>query len=113
MLDFCLLRMTRFKVFWDIFRKILKEEFPLKIWVSEPTMGVLEGKGWYYRTFSYSTTDSLNLFILAGAKFGGYGSFLPTYQRSPSVWSQPKSPLRVQKPSTPRSPNCLPPEVYG
>ncbi|KAL2464044.1 uncharacterized protein Fot_52000 [Forsythia ovata] len=45
-----------------------------------------------------------------GAKFGGYGSFLPTYQRSPSVWSQPKSPLRVQKPSTPRSPNYLPTE---
>ncbi|KAL2534625.1 CW-type domain-containing protein [Abeliophyllum distichum] len=45
-----------------------------------------------------------------GAKFGGYGSFLPTYQRSPSVWSQPKSPLRVQKPCTPRSPNYLPTE---
>ncbi|XP_022842403.1 uncharacterized protein LOC111366019 [Olea europaea var. sylvestris] len=45
-----------------------------------------------------------------GAKFGGYGSFLPTYQRSPAVWSQPKSPLGVQKPSTPRSPNCLPKE---
>ncbi|GMH08328.1 hypothetical protein Nepgr_010168 [Nepenthes gracilis] len=27
-----------------------------------------------------------------GAKFGGYGSFLPTYQWSPSVSSQPKSP---------------------
>ncbi|CAI9765880.1 unnamed protein product [Fraxinus pennsylvanica] len=45
-----------------------------------------------------------------GAKFGGYGSFLPTSQRSPSVWSQPKSPLRVQKPSTPISPNYFPPE---
>ncbi|RVW54546.1 hypothetical protein CK203_071383 [Vitis vinifera] len=28
-----------------------------------------------------------------GAKFGGYGSFLPTYQRSP-VWSQPRTPAK-------------------
>ncbi|ONK55163.1 uncharacterized protein A4U43_UnF6900 [Asparagus officinalis] len=28
-----------------------------------------------------------------GARFGGYGSFLPTHQRSPSILSQPKSPL--------------------
>ncbi|KAL3508072.1 hypothetical protein ACH5RR_033454 [Cinchona calisaya] len=41
-----------------------------------------------------------------GAKFGGYGSFLPTYQRSPSVWSQPKSPPRVQTHTTSRSPTC-------
>ncbi|XP_059632711.1 cysteine-tryptophan domain-containing zinc finger protein 7-like [Cornus florida] len=40
-----------------------------------------------------------------GAKFGGYGSFLPTYQRS-----QPKSPHRVQNHSIPRSPNNLPVE---
>ncbi|XAR57106.1 hypothetical protein NMG60_11025132 [Bertholletia excelsa] len=45
-----------------------------------------------------------------GAKFGGYGSFLPTYQRSPSIWSQPKSPRRVQNSSSPRSPNILPVE---
>ncbi|KAK3038982.1 hypothetical protein RJ639_027467 [Escallonia herrerae] len=36
-----------------------------------------------------------------GAKFGGYGSFLPTYQRS---WSQPKTPQRAQNDGTPRSP---------
>ncbi|VFQ79237.1 unnamed protein product [Cuscuta campestris] len=29
-----------------------------------------------------------------GAKFGGYGSFLPAHQRSPSISSQPKSPPR-------------------
>lgn len=29
-----------------------------------------------------------------GAKFGGYGSFLPTYQRSPS-WSHPRTPPEV------------------
>ncbi|KAG2727151.1 hypothetical protein I3843_01G141700 [Carya illinoinensis] len=29
-----------------------------------------------------------------GAKFGGYGSFLPAYERSPSIWSRPKSPQR-------------------
>ncbi|XP_059663510.1 cysteine-tryptophan domain-containing zinc finger protein 7-like [Cornus florida] len=34
-----------------------------------------------------------------GPKFGGYGSFLPTYQRS-----QPKRPQRVQNHSLPRSP---------
>ncbi|KAH7517109.1 hypothetical protein FEM48_Zijuj09G0027500 [Ziziphus jujuba var. spinosa] len=41
-----------------------------------------------------------------GAKFGGYGSFLPTYQRSP-VCSHPRTPPKVQKHSTPRSPNNL------
>ncbi|KAL1548483.1 cysteine-tryptophan domain-containing zinc finger protein 3-like isoform X2 [Salvia divinorum] len=40
-----------------------------------------------------------------GAKFGGYGSFLPTYQRSPSIWSQPKSPPRVQNSLLSGSPN--------
>ncbi|KAM3707663.1 hypothetical protein ACB094_02G042500 [Castanea mollissima] len=41
-----------------------------------------------------------------GAKFGGYGSFLPTYERSPSVWSHPKTPQRNH--NQPRSPNNLP-----
>ncbi|GMH25996.1 hypothetical protein Nepgr_027839 [Nepenthes gracilis] len=36
-----------------------------------------------------------------GAKFGGYGSFLPVYQRSPIPHSRPK----VQNLNTPRSPN--------
>ncbi|KAJ7980245.1 CW-type zinc-finger protein [Quillaja saponaria] len=40
-----------------------------------------------------------------GAKFGGYGSFLPTYERSTSIWSRPKTPQR--NPSTPRSPSNL------
>ncbi|GLT32470.1 hypothetical protein SLA2020_071360 [Shorea laevis] len=41
-----------------------------------------------------------------GAKFGGYGSFLPTYERSPSILSHPKT---VEKNyTTPRSPNNLP-----
>lgn len=38
-----------------------------------------------------------------GAKFGGYGSFLPTHQRSP-VWSQ-RTPPKVQSHSASRSPN--------
>lgn len=42
-----------------------------------------------------------------GAKFGGYGSFLPTHQRSPSVWSQPRTPQNVQTYGIPRSPNSL------
>ncbi|PIA61553.1 hypothetical protein AQUCO_00300819v1 [Aquilegia coerulea] len=42
-----------------------------------------------------------------GARFGGYGSFLPTYQRSPSIWSQPRTPQKVQSYGTPRSPNNL------
>lgn len=49
--------------------------------------------------------------ILAGAKFGGYGSFLPTYERSPSVWSRPKTPQKNY--NAPKSPNNLPNEVYG
>ncbi|KAL7207429.1 hypothetical protein ACSBR1_029393 [Camellia fascicularis] len=43
-----------------------------------------------------------------GAKFGGYGSFLPTYQRSPSVRPQSKTPHRLQNFSSPRSPDVLP-----
>ncbi|KAG1371227.1 hypothetical protein COCNU_16G003210 [Cocos nucifera] len=39
-----------------------------------------------------------------GAKFGGYGSFLPTYQRSPSILSQPKSPSRAPNHNAARSP---------
>ncbi|KAL1542662.1 cysteine-tryptophan domain-containing zinc finger protein 7-like isoform X3 [Salvia divinorum] len=38
-----------------------------------------------------------------GAKFGGYGSFLPTYQRSPS-WSHTKSPAETHNYEPPRSP---------
>ncbi|GMI70330.1 hypothetical protein HRI_000702300 [Hibiscus trionum] len=40
-----------------------------------------------------------------GAKFGGYGSFLPTYERSPSRLSHPKTPQGNS--STPRSTNNL------
>ncbi|MCL7039869.1 hypothetical protein MKW94_007361 [Papaver nudicaule] len=43
-----------------------------------------------------------------GAKFGGYGSFLPTHQRSPSIWSHPRTPQKVQNNGTPASPNNLP-----
>ncbi|KAF5182169.1 Cw-type zinc finger [Thalictrum thalictroides] len=42
-----------------------------------------------------------------GARFGGYGSFLPTYQRSPAIWPQPRTPQKVQNYGTPRSPNNL------
>ncbi|KAK1356951.1 CW-type domain-containing protein [Heracleum sosnowskyi] len=41
-----------------------------------------------------------------GSKFGGYGSFLPTYQRSP-VWSHPKTPPKVQNHNASKSPNNL------
>ncbi|CAF2176506.1 unnamed protein product [Brassica napus] len=44
-----------------------------------------------------------------GAKFGGYGSFLPTYQRSP-LWSYPKAPAKPQSSAGTRSPNILPGE---
>ncbi|KAK9293336.1 hypothetical protein L1049_021328 [Liquidambar formosana] len=40
-----------------------------------------------------------------GARFGGYGSFLPAYQRSPSIWSHPRTPQKVQNNSTSRSPH--------
>lgn len=39
-----------------------------------------------------------------GAKFGGYGSFLPAHQRSP-VWSHPRTPPKVQNHNVPKSPN--------
>ncbi|KAL0918586.1 hypothetical protein M5K25_010602 [Dendrobium thyrsiflorum] len=39
-----------------------------------------------------------------GAKFGGYGSFLPAHQRSPSILSQPKSLVKVPNHNVSRSP---------
>lgn len=41
-----------------------------------------------------------------GAKFGGYGSFLPTYQRSPAC-THPRSPPRVQNHNASISPSNL------
>ncbi|XP_008451617.2 cysteine-tryptophan domain-containing zinc finger protein 7-like isoform X1 [Cucumis melo] len=45
-----------------------------------------------------------------GAKFGGYGSFLPSYQRSP-VWSHSRTPPKGHNCSTSRSPNNFHQEV--
>ncbi|XP_073113913.1 cysteine-tryptophan domain-containing zinc finger protein 7 [Elaeis guineensis] len=39
-----------------------------------------------------------------GSKFGGYGSFLPTYQRSPFILTQPKSPPKAPNTNAARSP---------
>lgn len=47
---------------------------------------------------------------LTGSKFGGYGSFLPSYQRSP-VWSHPKTSPKVQNHNASKSPNNLTLEV--
>ncbi|KAH0638092.1 uncharacterized protein [Solanum tuberosum] len=44
-----------------------------------------------------------------GSRFGGYGSFLPTYQISPS-WSHPRTPPEANKNSRQVSPNNLLPE---
>ncbi|KAK9161507.1 hypothetical protein Syun_007848 [Stephania yunnanensis] len=43
-----------------------------------------------------------------GAKFGGYGSFLPSQQRSPSILSHTRNSPNIQRFGTPRSPNSLP-----
>ncbi|KAK7259406.1 hypothetical protein RIF29_25013 [Crotalaria pallida] len=43
-----------------------------------------------------------------GAKFGGYGSFLPTYQRSP-VWSH-STPQKIHTQNSSRSPNNVQPQ---
>ncbi|KAI3873276.1 hypothetical protein MKX03_016984 [Papaver bracteatum] len=42
-----------------------------------------------------------------GPKFGGYGSFLPSYQRSPIVLSHPRTPQKIQNYNAPKSPNNL------
>ncbi|KAJ0977694.1 hypothetical protein J5N97_013168 [Dioscorea zingiberensis] len=42
-----------------------------------------------------------------GAMFGGYGSFLPTYQRSPSIWCQPRSPPNASSHNGSRSPDNM------
>jgi hypothetical protein len=39
-----------------------------------------------------------------GSKYGGYGSFLPTYQRSPPPLPQSRSPPKVANVGTSRSP---------
>ncbi|KAJ1407623.1 Zinc finger, CW-type [Sesbania bispinosa] len=45
------------------------------------------------------------VYWLPSAKFGGYGSFLPTYERSPRILSHPKTPQRNH--SSPKSPTNL------
>lgn len=65
----------------------------------------------YKSYFILSNVDVSQINCLIGAKFGGYGSFLPSYQRSPSIWSHPRTPQKVQTYSTPKSPNNLPEEV--
>ncbi|KAI5425074.1 cysteine-tryptophan domain-containing zinc finger protein 3 [Lathyrus oleraceus] len=45
-----------------------------------------------------------------GAKFGGYGSFLPTYQRSPA-WTHPRTPHKNHTQNSPRSPNNFNSEI--
>ncbi|KAA8527472.1 hypothetical protein F0562_034813 [Nyssa sinensis] len=47
---------------------------------------------------------------ILGSKFGGYGSFLPVYEHSSSILSQPKTPQRVQNHTIPRSANNFPVE---
>lgn len=47
---------------------------------------------------------------VAGSKFGGYGSFLPTYQRSPS-WTCTKTPPDAYNNNISKSPSNLRPEV--
>lgn len=42
--------------------------------------------------------------FLTGSKYGGYGSFLPTYQRSPPPLPQSRSPPKVANVGTSRSP---------
>jgi hypothetical protein len=51
-------------------------------------------------------------FFLAGSKFGGYGSFLPTHQRSPPA-PQARSPPTKAANVTSRSPFHQPVEVLG
>ncbi|XP_074571034.1 cysteine-tryptophan domain-containing zinc finger protein 7-like [Curcuma longa] len=46
-----------------------------------------------------------------GAKFGGYGSFLPTYQRSPSILCHPRSPNKVANQNVVKSPSNMSVEV--
>jgi hypothetical protein len=48
---------------------------------------------------------------ITGAKFGGYGSFLPTYQRSPA-WTHPRTPQKNHSQNSPRSPNNMHLEVH-
>lgn len=50
---------------------------------------------------------------LAGAAYGGYGSFLPMHQRSPLVRSDTKTPQISQSYNRPRSPNDIDLEVYA
>ncbi|XP_062021537.1 cysteine-tryptophan domain-containing zinc finger protein 3-like [Rosa rugosa] len=58
--------------------------------------------GHFQKDFEGGVVSAENL----GAKFGGYGSFLPSYQRSP-VWSHPRTPAKSQNYGLPKSPNSL------
>lgn len=102
---YCLFwRMRSFSTSLDTFKKTLRAVFQLRIlvcWCMAATVLL----GWSTKC----ETSPLNL--ITGAKYGGYGSFLPTYQRSP-VWSYPKTPVKPQSSTGTRSPNNLLGEVY-
>lgn len=59
----------------------------------------------------FSSIESEKLFYLTGSKFGGYGSFLPTHPRFPTIWSHSKSPGRLSNHNNPISPHTPPAEV--
>ena len=66
-------------------------ESQLKIWVNVPFLLLLTT---YLSGCIYLLT-AISLIIWIGAKYGGYGSFLSMYQRSPAC----KSPPQVVRPT--------------
>lgn len=58
---------------------------------------------------STSAMMILGINLLAGARFGGYGSFLPAYQQSSSIWSHSGTPKKGQNNHS----HDLPLEVCG
>lgn len=109
--------MRRFNIFWAIARKTLKVWCLQRIWVSDQWRKSWIINGGKLLLSSNETDAAVQLFFsffvssMAGAKCGEYGSFLPTYERSPSVQSHPKTPQKNHFAS--RSPGNLPMEVYA
>ncbi|MCD7460192.1 hypothetical protein HAX54_043041 [Datura stramonium] len=66
-----------------------------------------EGEACYYKDDEDTSIDPDIALSYIGQNLVGKGSFLPTYQRSPSILSQPRTPQRSQNQGTSRSPNRL------
>ena len=103
-------RMRGFSMLWVIFERNLKEVFLLAVWVSDIREIILCNEKWKICLCTRKSNIIGWYECFSGAKFGDYGSFLPTCERSPPLRSCPKTPQKHS--SSPKSPSNLHMVVY-